>query len=201
MKKEKNLKDLERELQQAFDRWDELYEFGGHDPFWSDGCNLNLVRNHITYYKKELEKADEPQNYPAIYYRETPREVPQDYMARSGEIRLNAKKALELYKKDENYQFLLSRIDRLDPKDVKETCIRNVINYVTGLEQAIASDDLISMRRHENPDRYIEAFHECAERIRSIKPRENEQISLFDICSEELSADECEEEQSMRMNM
>jgi len=202
MKKEKQRP--AEELQRAFDRLDTLYAFGGHDPFWSDGVNLNLVRNHISFYKKEIEQTFEPQSYPAIYYRETPKEVPQDYMARREEIWANAKKSVELYKADKNYRFLLSRIDRLHPKDVKETCIQNVINYVKGLEQAIASDDLISMRRHENPDRYIEAFLECAEQIRSLKPIENEQLSLFDMFSDEPKdePDEYEDEsQGMSLGM
>ncbi len=194
MKKEKNCHEVE--LQKAFDRWDELYSSGGNDPFWPDGVNLNLVRNHILYYKKEIEQTYEPQNYPPIYYRETPQEVPQDYMARSEEIRVNAKRSVELYKADPNYRFLLSRIDRLHPKDVKETCIQNVINYVKDLEQAIASDDLISMRRHENPNRYIEAFHECVEKVKLLKPIYNEQLSLLDMFSGELGEepDECEDQ-------
>lgn len=201
MKKEKHQQNIEAELQQAFDRWDALYEFGGHDPFWSDGCNLNLVRNHISYYKKEIEKASEPQNYPSIYYRETPKEVSQDYIARGEEIRSNAQKAVQLYKAAPNYQVLLSRVDRLHPKDIKETCIRNVINYVKGLEQAIASDDLISMRRHENPDGYIKSFLECAEKVKSLKPIENEQLSLFNMFSEELADEWEEEDQGMNMGM
>ncbi len=79
-----------------------------------------------------------------------------------------------------------------------------MINYVKGLEHAIASDDLIAMRRHENPEGYIESFLECAERVKSLKPRENEQLSLFDVWSEEFSeeADECEEEdQGMNMRL
>lgn len=199
MKREKQRP--EEELQQTFDRWDELYTFGGHDPFWSDGCNLNLVRNHIRYYKKKIEAAYEPQNYPAIYYRETPEEVPQDYMARSEEIRANARKSVKLYKADENYRFLLSQMNRLHPKHVKETCIKNVIYYVKGLEQAIASDDLIAMRRHEQPDRYMEAFNECAEKVKSLKPIENEQLSLFTMFPEELADESEEEDQEMNMSM
>ncbi|AFV02277.1 hypothetical protein DHBDCA_p1248 [Dehalobacter sp. DCA] len=204
MKKEKHPQNLEAELQQAFDRWEALYKFGGHDPFWSDGCNLNLVRNHISHYKQKIEESYEPQNYPAIFYREAPPEVSQDYMARSEEIWSNAKKVIQLYKKDENYQFLLSHVERLDPKDIKTTSIRNVINYVKGLEQAIAADDLISMRRHENPEGYIESFLECAERVKSLKPRDNEQLSLFDVWPENFTeeSDECEEEdQGMNMRL
>jgi len=202
MKKEK--RSPEEELQRAFDRWDELYAFGGCDPFWSDGCNLNLVRNHILYYKNEVEATYESQNYPAIYYRDTPEEVPQNYMARSEEICTGAQRSIKLYKADKNYRFLLSQINRLHPKHIKETSIKNVINYVKGLEQAITSDDLISMRRHENPEKYIEAFLECAERVKSLKPIENEQLSLFAMFGEELmdESDECEEEdEGMYLNM
>ena len=28
-------------------RWHEIFAFGCNDPAWTDGCNLNLVRNHI----------------------------------------------------------------------------------------------------------------------------------------------------------
>ena len=28
-------------------RWHEIFAFGCNDPAWPDGCNLNLVRNHI----------------------------------------------------------------------------------------------------------------------------------------------------------
>lgn len=38
------------ELAERFDRWDDVYQNGCHDPFWSDGVNLNLIRNHILYY-------------------------------------------------------------------------------------------------------------------------------------------------------
>ncbi len=201
MKKKKHSKNLEEELQREFGQWDTLYTFGGHDPFWSDGCNLNLVRNHILYYKKEIEKVGDPQHYPSIYYKETPPEVSQDYMARSEEIRENAKKSLEVYKKDENYRFLLSRVDWLNSKDAKEISIRNVINYVKGLEQAIVSKDLISMRRHENPEHYVTSFRECAERIKSIKPKEMGQLSLFDLYSEGLQEDGEEEDQGMNMSL
>lgn len=125
-------------------------------------------------------------------------------MARSDEILANAQKSVQLYKADDNYRFLLSQVNRLHPKDVKETCIRNVINYVKGLEQAIASGDLISMRWHENPDRYIESFLECTDKVKSLKPIENEQLSLFTMFPEELidESEECgEEDQDMNMSM
>ena len=34
-------------LEQDFARWDYINEHGSSDPFWPDGVNMNLVRNHI----------------------------------------------------------------------------------------------------------------------------------------------------------
>lgn len=70
MKDDKNL--AEKRLVEDFARWDHLFEYGGQDPFWEDGCNLNLVRNHILNDKDRLKKLE---YFPSIYYRKTPQEV------------------------------------------------------------------------------------------------------------------------------
>lgn len=36
------------------EHWDDLYEHGCSDPFWTDGTNLNLVRNRIMCTVEEL---------------------------------------------------------------------------------------------------------------------------------------------------
>ena len=172
---------MEKILQQAFERWDEIYKNGCSDPTWSDGCNLNLVRNHILYYKKQIEDAMEPENYPLVYHRETPEKVPYDYMARADEISTNAKLSLESYNKNKDLQYLLKKITELNKREIEETCIENVINYSLGLKDAIARDDLITMRRHESPERYLSSFRNCAIRVKEIKPMKKEQISIFDL--------------------
>ncbi|MGF7145322.1 hypothetical protein HNQ56_003763 [Anaerotaenia torta] len=55
MKKEKP--SLEEQLQERYDHWNYLYSHGGSDPFWSDGCNMLLVRNHIISIKRQMEEA------------------------------------------------------------------------------------------------------------------------------------------------
>lgn len=184
------MSDLTKNLEEAFMRWDYLYTYGGSDPFWSDGCNLSLVRNHIIIAKRKLEVLGQ---YPEIYYRELPPEVPRDYMARADEIRENAKKSLEIYKANNNYIYLCKAIKNLDKKQVNETCINNVIGYVYGLEMYIKEDDLIGMRRHEDANRYVESFARCRKKVELIlgsnreKPKFLEsknqlegQINLFD---------------------
>lgn len=63
--------------------WKHLQEFGGNDPFWADGCNMNLTRNHILSYKREIREICEENNLalPEEYYLPTPPEVPNQYMS------------------------------------------------------------------------------------------------------------------------
>ena len=185
MRKAKNNTDYVKELQNSYDRWDHLYQYGGHDPFWSDGVNMNLVRNHITYYKKMIEETISPHDYPEIYFREPPPEIPQNYIARADEIRERAKRSLSLYLDDKNRVYLEKRLMSLSEKDIKSTYILNVLSYPKSLRTAIQEDDLLTMRRHENPESYLESFAQCAEKVENIKPPDNEQLSMFSFIEDE----------------
>ena len=179
-KTKKPKEDYAAELQKSFDRWEHIRVNGCNDPCWPDGVNMNLVHNHIFYYKRKIEETMPPEEYPAVYFRETPPEVDRDYIARGDEIRANAKNSLKVYKADPDYKFLLGRVERLTEKQRKETYIHAVFGYVSGLENAINMGDLITMRRHERASSYTDSFSNCAARVRELKPPENEQMSLFD---------------------
>lgn len=181
MGREKKNIDYVKELQNSFDRWAYLYQYGCRDPSWSDGVNMNLVRNHICYYKKKIEETIPQHEYPAMYFQDLPPEMPQNYMARADEIRESAKRSLSLYLADENKRFLNKKLITLDKQSIKNTCIINVLNYAKALDTAIRNDDLITMRRHENPEAYIESFARCAEKVKNIRPPINEQLSMFSL--------------------
>ena len=52
---------IRADLEKEFARWDEIYHHGCRDPFWWDGVNLNLVRNHIIHdYRLLREKMQQP---------------------------------------------------------------------------------------------------------------------------------------------
>ena len=162
---------LDEQLKSEYDRWNYLYTYGGQDPFWADGGNLNLMRNHIINIKRQMEEAG---HLTDTYYRELPPAVSIDYMARPDEIRANARKSLEIYKKHPDYLYLCDAIKLLNAKQIKDTSIINVIGYCQGLKLHIRDDDLVAMRRHEKPERYIEAFTDCRKRVEKIladKPR------------------------------
>ena len=81
-------------------------------------------------------------------------------------------------------------INFLTKKDIENTCVRNVIWYALGLEEAIKKDDLVTMRRHtwqldetsNISSTYLQSFKDCAERVRNIQPAQFTkaiQLNLF----------------------
>ena len=64
-------------------RWKDIKENGCNDPFWADGTNMNLVRNHVIFAKRNLIEVCVENNLPVPeeYYLPTPPAVDDDYMA------------------------------------------------------------------------------------------------------------------------
>lgn len=73
-------------IDECFHRWNDIAWNGCQDPFWSDGLNMNLVRNHIIWYYGLLDKKEEEdvQEYlfgdTKIVRRPIPAKVPDNYM-------------------------------------------------------------------------------------------------------------------------
>lgn len=162
---------MEKELVQEYERWEYLWEHGGSDPFYDDAVNLNLIRNHISYWKRMMEEEYGPAQgeYPAVYFRELPPEIGKGYMVKAAEIRDRAAEVLDTYLADSNFQYLLCHKKNLTEREAKETCIANVLGYTQVLSAALKEDDLVAMRRHVlRPETYLESFAGCAEKVRKI---------------------------------
>lgn len=74
---------LVKELENDHERWKHIFQYGCQDPFWSDGCNMYLKRNHIIYKRKMIEEICEAINeqLPEVWYEPVPPEVDKNYMA------------------------------------------------------------------------------------------------------------------------
>lgn len=186
--------DHAEQLANEFSRWDYLYHYGGSDPFWSDGVNLNLVRNHIIYAKRQLEESVADGVFLQVYCRETPPEVEQNYMARADEIRKNAANTLKIYQSDKNYLWCKAHVSDLTLKESKQSCIENILGYVTGLEWAIAEDDLVTMRRHEHPERYSDSFERGAREIKTLFSAREAEPQISFITESDTGSDDYETE-------
>ena len=181
MSKQKHETDYAAELENDYARWDKVFTEGGSDPFWSDGANLSLIRSQILYCKEQLAKQENSLfSLPEVYYRETPPEIDPNYMARPDEIRENARKAMEIIDADENLKFVREQFPSLSEQQRKRWCLSAIINYAENLRQAIAADDLLTMRLYEHLDRYLESFESAANKIRN-----NETTRLVDFESED----------------
>ena len=115
-KKKTRAEELQENLQKDFQRWEYLNTHGGSDPLYEDGFNMNIVRNHVIYDKRKCQEELEEKDYPKEYFRETPPQVDNYYMARMDEIRENAKNSLLVYKADENYIFIMQNLGKLDER-------------------------------------------------------------------------------------
>ncbi|MDR2055464.1 MAG: hypothetical protein LBQ10_06300 [Desulfovibrio sp.] len=154
----------------SFARWYDVYENGGSDPFHCDGIILKLIRNHILHYRRKIEETMSREDYPKEYYFPLPPEVDNNYMAKPDEIRCSARRSLKIYREDRNYIFLLSRYCYLTKDDKKNTRIGAALGYCANLEYAIATDDLVTMRRHRDPEHYLSSFSDCAAKVMKIEP-------------------------------
>lgn len=82
------------EIRNEYKMWDEIAEHGCGDPFWEDGANMNIIRNHILYLRKQLISQAEEENVPIPQeaYWTIPPEVPDTYMVKSGRCYKRCKK-------------------------------------------------------------------------------------------------------------
>lgn len=61
---EDTVEHLSKELMDNLYRWYRLKSFGGDDPFWTDGYNMQLVRNHIISDKCQIKQICNDNNLP-----------------------------------------------------------------------------------------------------------------------------------------
>lgn len=94
-----------QEIENEYTRWNHIANNGCQDPFWPDGCNMNLIRNHIIYWysilaarQAELDELvqpeqqeqlslfaedwQEPENKIEYRIRQIPPELPNKYMVK-----------------------------------------------------------------------------------------------------------------------
>lgn len=175
-------RELIEELEERFQHYDEVFENGCDDPLWADGVNLNLIRNHIIVAKGIIEQAFPDDEYPDVYYRRTPEEINDDYMAKPDEIRTKAKETLEMFNGYPYLYELRCAGYYLDDKQMKETGIQRVLSVMQSLDEALKQDDLVSMRRlSKNPDEKMQVLEKAYENLRKINMQEERQISFFEI--------------------
>lgn len=77
------LKELENNLIDRYHRWKQIFNEGSSDRMYEDGTGTQLVRNHIRYYKRQIEELlmGDFIAYPDSYWYPEPCELPLNFMA------------------------------------------------------------------------------------------------------------------------
>lgn len=80
---EQEINSLAADIIREVAAWEYKNENGCSDPFWPDGVNMNLDRNHIIHDKRQIEEICRENGLPLPeeYYIPTPPEVNDYYMA------------------------------------------------------------------------------------------------------------------------
>ena len=80
---EDKVRECRRNIRQEIEHWKDINQNGCNDPFWPDGCNMNLTRNHIISYQRQLREicTEKQLPLPDEYYLSLPPEVDMNYMA------------------------------------------------------------------------------------------------------------------------
>ena len=82
------IQQMQAKLEREYLRWNTIAAKGCQDPFCPDGVNMDLVRNHIIYWYRLLEKRRGECEQVSLFdsteampeERPVPPEVPQNYM-------------------------------------------------------------------------------------------------------------------------
>jgi len=152
--------------------WQSYHNKGGQDPFYADGTNLNLTRNHMIH---DINLGVIPPDDMLL-----PPEVPWQYMAQPEEIIERAKTALSLYKATPEFAELKSAQRSIKDKELLRLA-QMIPARITQLEDAIEKNDLVYCRMAgRDPTYYINLAKETAAKCGLIN-HTGEQVSLFEL--------------------
>lgn len=165
----KSLDQLHLEFDNELARWNDIYKHGWKDPNWEDGTALHTAKSNMMWAQTEIAKINPMDSY---LFKKLPPDMPLDYMADKDGIIDNAIICCLKFRKNPEYQWLLTVKDSLDKKEKSQSCIEAVIGYVTGLDQSIINEDYLNMRRYKYVN-YEESFTRCKKTIEAmIKKKE-----------------------------
>ena len=185
-KLEDELKKLVPILEGRYERWHTIRTEGCFDTFYTDGSNMNLVRNHILNYRKRIIEICEKLgiDLPAVCTWAVPIEVSKDYMANADQIRRIAKDTLPMFESNPDYIALKSFGRMLSEKQRAQISYDNIMGYVRRLKIALERDNLVDMRLYvQNQNHYLESFASCLKQAQAIDIGEV-QVALFDLVND-----------------
>lgn len=212
------LKQLEADslqLAALFMKWDRVAEAGSTSTIWTDGHELNVIRNQIIDAKKKVGSYIST-SFRECATREIPPQMSELYMVHADEIMANAKETLEVFRENADYQYLVKNSGRIDVEQRTKLKLNSAIYQPVTLEKLIKRDRLIKLKQYMYREKYLNEFQVCRkklecllEELKEMKPPEPKeprkvvteyhQTNIFPdapdelVCAEEQELDEKED--------
>lgn len=142
--------------------WQYVKEHGTASVIWSDGTELNFIREKIIQLKKKLE------NVAGLEVEETPPRMSELFMVNPEKIEEEAKEALKIYESDENYRYIISQRNRLPEQYREQTGVDGILEQTGKLQQAVYYHRYISMKKYLDKRKFRQMFAECRNRMESL---------------------------------
>lgn len=142
--------------------WQYVKEHGTASVIWSDGRELNFIRDKIIRLKERLE------NVPDLEVEETPPRMSELFMVNPGKIEEEAKEALKTYENDKNYRYIISHRNRLPEQYREQTGVNGILEQIGKLRQAVYYHKYISMKKYLDKRRFQQMFTECRNQMESL---------------------------------
>ena len=163
-----SLNNLIQELTDQYRRWGNVLD-GSFDQSIESETNLQMLRSRILTARKQIALLYPDEVKPSVYYFYLPPVVKPSLMATAIEIRRNARKTLLILQKSKNYIYLIRHFSRL-PSEIQEAelYMRDKINHIQFLANAIEDDDLLFLRWHHEPAVQLKCQKTAARRLRSL---------------------------------
>ena len=150
------------EIEVLFIEWDRIKRNGSNSPIWTDGRELNFIREKIIREKEKLSEED------LRGVRETPPRMSELYMVRAQEIEKEAKAVLEELENNEDYLYLLVNRRRLPEEYREKIGVDGLLERVMILRNAIRHHKYVKMKGYiDNPSNTL-SFLNCRKQMESL---------------------------------
>ncbi len=150
------------EIEVLFMEWDRVRKNGSCSLIWTDGRELNYIREKIIKEKIKLSEED------LMDVRETPPRMSELYMIRAQEIEAEAKVVLEELENNEDYLYLLVNKRRLPEEYREQIGVDGLLEKVMILKNAIRHHKYIKMKGYIDNQSDILSFFNCRKQMESL---------------------------------
>lgn len=155
----------DEKLQELYDRWNLWRQTGALEAELPDGAYLNNLRKGIEAFLRQIERALPEELYPECFYSPLPPLMEESYMANGDAIRKAASQALDSYRKNPDYQWLMEHYYDLQNDDREAGEAYRLFCHEEVLEQAMKEDDLLRMKRESCQEGLAVALALCRKRM------------------------------------